>query len=229
MMKKTTIRPPSPYFVSERRIDDIIDLGASPCSTPELLAVVLGGKHHLETAHALMERCQSLARLCRLSGHDLMTVYGLTNMAAAKLLTTFELTRRIQSEPHVNCPQITCPADAAQLVMAEMSSLEQEHLRVMLLDTRQRVMGVVDVYKGSVNSAVMRVSEVFREAVRRNAPGIIILHNHPSGDPSPSPEDVSATRELVQAGKLLDIEVLDHLVIGYQRFVSLKERRMGFA
>jgi len=109
------------------------------------------------------------------------------------------------------------------------SALEQEHLRVILLDRRNRVMETVEVYKGSVNSSQIRVGEVFKEAIRKNASALIVIHNHPSGDPTPSPDDVAVTRAIVQAGKLLDVEVLDHLVIGHGKWVSLKERGLGFA
>jgi len=96
------------------------------------------------------------------------------------------------------------------------------------LFTKNHVVGSPVVYQGSANMAVVRVGEVFREAVKQNAVSLILVHNHPSGDPTPSPEDVAVTREVVQAGKILDIDVLDHLVIGHQRFVSLKERGLGF-
>ena len=112
--------------------------------------------------------------------------------------------------------------------MAEMSLLEQEHLRVVLLDTRNFVQRIVTVYIGSLNSAVVRVGELFRPAVKDNAAALIIAHNHPSGDPSPSPEDIRVTREVVKAGQLLDIQILDHIIIGRGRFVSLKERGLGF-
>ena len=113
--------------------------------------------------------------------------------------------------------------------MGEMSVLEQEHMRVLLLDTRNRVLAVPTVYQGSLNTSVVRVSEIFRDAIRQNAAAIIVVHNHPSGDPTPSSEDVAVTRSIIIAGKLLDIEVLDHLVIGNQRFVSLKERGLAFS
>ena len=98
----------------------------------------------------------------------------------------------------------------------------------MLLDTRNRVQDVITIYRGSVNSSQVRIGEVFKSAIRRNAVNLIVVHNHPSGDPTPSPDDVALTRAIVQAGKLLDVDVLDHLVIGRGRFVSLKERGLGF-
>ena len=112
--------------------------------------------------------------------------------------------------------------------MAEMSLLQQEHLRVVLLDTKNHVLGTPTVYIGNLSMTMVRVSEVFREAIRQNAPAIIVVHNHPSGDPSPSPDDVAVTKRIVNAGKGLDIEVLDHLIIGQQRYVSMKERGLGF-
>jgi DNA repair protein RadC len=110
-----------------------------------------------------------------------------------------------------------------------MGALEQEELRVMLLDTRNRVLDTATLYRGSLNSSQVRVGELFRTAIRRNAAAVIIIHNHPSGDPAPSPDDIALTRAIVQAGKLLDVDVLDHLVIGRGRFVSLKERGLGFS
>ena len=115
------------------------------------------------------------------------------------------------------------------LVQYEMSALEQEELRIILLDTRNHVDKILIVYKGSLNSSMVRIGELFKMAIRANAASIIVVHNHPSGDPSPSPDDIALTRAIVQAGKLLDVEVLDHLVIGRGRFVSLKEKGLGFA
>ena len=123
-------------------------------------------------------------------------------------------------------PQINCPQDVHTLLSPEMAGLAQEQLRVLLLNTRNQVMGQRVIYIGNVNSSVVRPAEVLRAAVIDSAPSIIIAHNHPSSDPTPSPEDVSITRELVQAGKLLGIDLLDHVVIGGDRWVSLKERKL---
>ena len=145
-----------------------------------------------------------------------------------QIKAALELGRRLLvTAPHER-PQMRSPADAANLLMAEMSLLSQEHLRTVLLDTRNRVISIPTIYVGSLNTAQVRVGEMFREAIRANCAGMIVVHNHPSGDPTPSPEDVQVTRMIVEAGALLNIDVLDHLIIGRQRFVSLKERGLGF-
>ena len=124
---------------------------------------------------------------------------------------------------------IGSPQDVANLLLAEMAFLDQEHLRVVLLNTKNEVLGIQEIYVGNVSSAVVRAAEVFRPAIRENAPSIILVHNHPSGDPTPSREDVSITEDLIKSGKLLGIEVLDHLVIGSgNRYISLNEKNLGF-
>ena len=125
-------------------------------------------------------------------------------------------------------PRIQSPADVANLLMLEMGLLDKEELRVVLLDTKNNVLKIVTVLSGSLNAAVVRVGEVFKEAVRINAANMIVVHNHPSGDPTPSPEDVRVTEMIVEAGKLLDVDVLDHLVLARHRFISMKEKRQGF-
>lgn len=124
--------------------------------------------------------------------------------------------------------QIRQPKDVVGLLMIEMGHLDQEELRTVLLDTKNRVQDIVTVYRGSLNTSLIRVGEVYKAALKRNSASIIVVHNHPSGDPSPSPEDVLVTREIVAAGKLLDVECLDHLIICQTRWVSLRERGMGF-
>ena len=140
-----------------------------------------------------------------------------------------EIAMRYQVEtqperPTGDLPAISCPDDVRKLLGPEMAPLDQEQLRVLLLNTKNQVLGQRVVYQGNVSSAIVRAAEVFRPAVIEAVPSIIVSHNHPSQDPTPSPEDAALTRELVQAGKLLDIELLDHVVIGGERFVSLKER-----
>ena len=129
-----------------------------------------------------------------------------------------------QPERPEDPPSISCPEDVYRLLGPEMAQLAQEQLRVLLLDTKNNVVGQRVVYQGNVSSAIVRPAEVLRPAVIEAVPSIIISHNHPSQDPTPSPEDVAITRELTQAAKLLGIELLDHVVIGGEKFVSLKER-----
>ena len=125
--------------------------------------------------------------------------------------------------------KISSSQDVVNLLAAEMATLDQEHLRVLLLNNRNEVLNIQEIYVGNVNRSIVRSSEVFRPAVRDNAPGIIVVHNHPSGNPTPSPEDISITRDLVSAGELLSIQLLDHIVIGDGgRYVSMKEKDLGF-
>src|SRR6266536_3311674 len=123
--------------------------------------------------------------------------------------------------------QIKSPADVAGLLLFELSYLDQEQLRTVLLDTKNRVQCIPTIYQGSLNASMVRVGELFRAALQWNSAALIIVHNHPSGDPTPSPEDVLITHQIVEAGKLLDVEVLDHLVIGQGKFVSMRERGLG--
>ena len=178
-------------------------------------------------AHLLRE-FDGLGGLARCSFEELVGVKGLGPAKVAQLQAALELGRRMMMDAPDERPQIRCPADAANLLMSETMLLEQEQLYTLLLDTKNHVLAKKMVYKGSLNTSLIRVGELFREAIKANAAAIVVAHNHPSGDPTPSPEDVAVTRQIVEAGKLLDVEVLDHLVLGRQRFVSLKERGLGF-
>jgi len=217
----------------ERPRERLLHVGASAVSTIELLAIILrvgtGGENVMRVAQRLLVKFGGLGGLARASTSELCAEKGLGEAKVAQLKAAFELGRRLLVESPDERPTITSPADAANLLLGEMGLLEQESMRVILLDTRNRVQAIQTVYQGSLNTTMVRVSELFREAVRANCAAIIVAHNHPSGDPSPSPEDVAITKDIVAAGKLLNIDVLDHLVIGRQSFVSLKERGLGFA
>jgi DNA repair protein RadC len=142
-----------------------------------------------------------------------------------RLLAQLRSRYRSEDRGGPNGRQVRCPEDIVDLLAPEMEPLPQEQLRVVLLDTRNRVLDVVLVYQGSVNTAaVARMAELFRDAVIANAPNVILIHNHPSGDPSPSPEDVKLTKDAAQAAELLTIDLLDHVIIGDGRFVSLREQ-----
>jgi DNA repair protein RadC len=217
---------------AERPRERLQTYGPGALSSAELLAIILrtgvGGQNVLSLSTNLMARFGGLAGLARAGLSELCREKGLGLAKACQLKAALELGRRMLIASPDERPQVRSPADAANLVLLEMAFLEQENLRVILLDTKNAVVAIVTIYVGNVNTALVRVCEVFREAVRTNAPQIIVVHNHPSGDPTPSLEDVQVTEQIVAAGKLLDIDVLDHLIIGRQRYVSLKERGLGF-
>jgi DNA repair protein RadC len=207
-------------------------LGAGALSDAELLAIILRmgtqGESVIDLANRLLVTYGGLVGLARVSFAELCDVHGLGDAKASQLKAALEMGRRLLVAQPEERLQVRTPADLAPLLILEMAPLDQEVLRVVLLNTKNQVVRFVDVYRGSLNSSLVRVSEVFKEAVRVNAAAIIVAHNHPSGDPTPSPEDARVTEQIVAAGKLLEIEVLDHLVIGERSYVSLRERRLGF-
>ncbi len=217
---------------NERPRERLADLGPQALSPAELIAILLRvgvpGENAVAVGERLLQGFGGISGLHRASLEELTREHGIGAAKAAQLKAAIELGRRLTLEIPEDRHVINNPADAAALVQYDMSALEDEHLRVLLLDTRNHVLATVEVYHGSVNTSQVRVGEVFKAAVRRNATAVIIVHNHPSGDPTPSPDDLAVTRACVEAGKLLDVEVLDHLVIGQGRFVSMKERGLGF-
>jgi len=229
-LKSLPLRERPAYRVSQN---------AAACNLTELLAAVIGGQRQIEISQALLARFNGdIRRLYQAHPAELAAVKGVSQATAVRIKAALNLGLRLNL-PYEERPNVNSPADAAALVQYEMSLLQQEQLRVILLDQRNRVLDIVEVYQGSVNSAQVRIAEIFKPAVARMAPSIIVVHSHPSGDPTPSPviwilhinnEDVAVTRAIVQAGKLLDIQTLDHLVVGHgARWVSMKERGLGFS
>jgi DNA repair protein RadC len=216
----------------ERPRERLVHLGPQALAASELLAILLrvgvSGENAVQVGQRLLKDFGGISGLQRAPLEELCNQRGIGEAKAAQIKAAIELGRRLALESPEERPVVNSPADAAALVAYEMSALEQEHLRVILLDTRNRVLEIVEVYIGSVNSSQIHVGEIFKAAIRRNAPALIVVHNHPSGDPTPSPDDAVVTRAIVQAGKLLDVDVLDHMVIGQGRWVSLKERGLGF-
>ena len=202
--------------------------GAGALSNVELLAAILQTPDAISLANELLAKFHSTDKLARASIDELCQVRGVGRARATRLKATLELARRLFVARLDEYPQITSPADAANLIMNDMAALEQEELWVLLLDVKNRVQRTTKLYRGSTNASMVRVGEVFRDAIRANATAIIVAHNHPSGDPTPSPEDVLITRQINSAGKITDIALLDHIIIGYNRFISLKERGLGF-
>jgi DNA repair protein RadC len=217
---------------SERPRERLAKLGPRALTNAELLAILLRvgvpGENAVQVGQRLLQEFGGVTGLHRSGFDEVCAQHGVGPAKAAQIKAALELGYRLTLESPEERPTVHSPEDAAALVRYDMSALEQEQLRVMLLDTRNRVLDIPKVYQGSLNSSQVRIGELFKSAIRRNAAAVIIIHNHPSGDPTPSPDDVAITRAIVQAGKLLDIDVLDHLVIGAGRHVSLKERGLGF-
>lgn len=217
---------------TERPRERLLKHGAQNLSTSELLAIVLRtgtqGENVLHLAERLIVEYRSLGGLARADAGELTEARGIGEAKVAEIKAALELGKRLQVEAPEERAQIRSPADAANLVLPSMSLLEQEELHVLLLDTKNRVLATEMVARGSLNVTHIQIAGLFRKAIRASAAAVILVHNHPSGDPTPSPDDVAVTKQVVEAGKLLDIEVLDHLVIGGYRFISLKERGLGF-
>jgi len=216
----------------ERPRERLKRYGSGSLSNAELLAIVLrtgaASESVLNMSARLLAKYGGLPGLAKAGFGQLCQEHGLGEAKAAQIKATLELSRRLISSQPTERPVVKSPDDVANLLQAEMGLLEQEELRLVLLDTKNQVVSIPQVYRGSVNTSLVRVGELFRDAVRENCPALIVVHNHPSGDPTPSQEDIQVTEQAVSAGKLLDIEVLDHIVIGNQRCVSLKEQGLGF-
>jgi len=205
-----------------------VAVNADECNLTELLSVIIGGNDQIEVAERLIGKFGSIRRLAQVHADEIANVKGMGRQSALRLKASLALGRKLL-QPDEEHSIIHSPADAAAILSPILAHREQEYLMVLVLDTRNRVLDTVEVYHGSLNSSMVRVCELFKPAIQRNGAAIVISHNHPSGDPTPSPEDVTLTRAVVQAGKLMDIECVDHLVIGCGRFVSLKEKGLGFS
>jgi DNA repair protein RadC len=206
--------------------------GAGALSAAELIGVLWGsgtpGHSALDAASDALRRHEGLVGLARASDVELEAVHGVGPVRAAQLSAAFELGRRVMSDWPPGRWTVRAPQDLGARLVPQMGYLEREELRVVLLNTRNVVLRQVTVYQGNVSSSLVRISELFRDAVRLNATGVILVHNHPSGDSTPSPDDIRLTAEALAAGRLLDIRLLDHLIVAGDTFVSLRDRGVAF-
>ncbi len=212
----------------ERPRERLERLGAASLSVPDLIAILLrtgnARTSAIQLAQHLFARFGNLKNLAAATVQELSEINGIGLAKACQLKAAFELGRRLAAATDAPRPVITNPRDAAALVMEEMRLFREEHFRALLLNTRNEVTGMQEISVGSLNASLVHPRELFHAAISRKAAAIIVAHNHPSGDPTPSKEDLALTARLKQAGDLLGIPVLDHLVIGDNRFVSMKER-----
>ena len=230
-------RPPQPRRIrepalTERPRERLQQAGPAVLSTAQLVGLLWGGGTAGGSAEALaadaLVRLDGLPGLSAASSAELGALPGVGPARAARLVAAFELGRRAAIAWPERRWVIRAPRDLADRLLPEMGRLEREELRVALLDARNAVMAVPTVYVGNVSAALVRVGELFRDAVRRQAAGMILVHNHPSGDPTPSPDDLHLTAEAVAAGRLLDLPVLDHVILGHGAYVSLRDRGVPF-
>ncbi len=216
----------------ERPRERLREHGPGHLSNAELMAILL--RTGLEGENAVAVATRILAAFGGLPGFskagypELCAQKGLSHAKSCQLLAAIELGKRVAAVRTDDQTAISGPADIAAMLMPEMATLDREHLKVILLNTKNQVQSVHQLYVGSVNTAMVRPAEVFEEAVRWTCPSIALVHNHPSGDPTPSAEDVAMTKRLIGAGEILDVELVDHIVIGKQRFVSMRERGLAF-
>jgi DNA repair protein RadC len=217
---------------AERPRERLAARGVAGLSTAELIALVWGsgarGLGAVDLAEEALARHDGLAGLARASDLELLDLPGVGTAKAAQLTAAFELGSRLLADWPTGRWMIRSPRDVADRLILQMGRLEREELRVVLLNTKNAVLKVVTAYQGNVSASLVRVGELFRDAVRLTASGIILVHNHPSGDPTPSPDDLHLTAEALAAGRLLDIAVLDHLVIGHDAYVSMRDRGISF-
>ena len=214
---------------AERPREKLIRYGASALSATELLAVLISSGNQDDSALSLAARVLSLDPkglngLYDLQPEELMKIKGIGPAAAGRILAALELGKRLACAPPDGKIEVNDPKSVADIFMGDMRHLRQEKLQVLMLNTKGEFMAREDVCIGGTYSAFAGPREVFANAVRRGAYGVIIAHNHPSGDPSPSSEDLALTRQLAAAGKVLGIELLDHIIIGDGRFISLRQQ-----
>ncbi len=218
---------PAPDRPRERLLSE----GARALSDAELMAILIGSGTRSESALALASRVlafdeRGAAGLSGAAPQELMDIPGIGEARACAILSAVELGRRIASAPASACPRLDTPAAAAALCMEEMRRLPKEVFRVLMLNVKSELIMKEDISVGGINASFSHPREVFGGALKRGAYAVILMHNHPSGDPTPSPADISSTRQLCEAGRILGIEVLDHILIGDGRYVSFREKRL---
>jgi len=233
MKETTTAYRITDLETTDRPRERLFEVGPENLKKEELLAILLrvgiSGENAVQMAQRLLLDMGGLAGLQKASVAELAGQRGLGMAKAAQIKAAIELGRRLVREDPLEPIYLNSPQAAADLVKYEMAAFTQEHLWVLLADTRNRWLSTEKIYKGSLNSSTVRIGELFKPAILRNAASILLVHNHPSGDPTPSAEDIAFTRGVIQIGKLLDIDVLDHIVIGsHQNYVSFKQRGLGF-
>lgn len=211
----------------ERPRERLVRLGAEVLSTAELLAIIIrvgtASMSALELGGVLIEKFGGLGGIAQASVSDLAVTSGIGMAKAAQIKAALELGKRLCNQISEPRALVNGPRDIANLLMEDMRYLDREHFKAVLLNTKNRVLDIVPISVGSLNTSLVHPREVFKDAIKRSCAAIVLVHNHPSGDPAPSREDVAITRKLAEVGRFLGIEVADHVILGDKRFVSLRE------
>ncbi|GKV68782.1 UPF0758 protein YsxA [Sporosarcina sp. NCCP-2716] len=202
--------------------------GAASLSNQELVAILLRTGSRTESvlvlANKLLSEFDKIQDLRDVSIEELTAVKGIGDAKAVQIMAAAELGKRIYSVAQDGRYVIKSPEDAAAYLMTDLSKLNQEHFVVLFLNVKNEVLHKQTIFIGSLNSSIVHPREIFREAVKRSAASLVVAHNHPSGNATPSPEDIEVTKRLTEAGELMGIDLLDHIIIGDQRYISLKEK-----
>jgi DNA repair protein RadC len=217
---------------TERPRERLAARGAAGLSAAELIGLLWGsgsrGQSAVDLAEAALARHEGLTGLARATDIELESLPGIGAAKSAQLAAAFELGRRLLADWPTGRWTIRSARDVADRLVLQMGRLEREELRAVILNSKNVVLRVATVYQGNLSSSLVRVGELYRDAVRLNAAGLILVHNHPSGDPTPSPDDLHLTAEALAAGRLLDIALLDHVVVGHDAWISLRDRGVAF-
>lgn len=213
---------------ADRPRERLVNQGATSLSNQELIAIMLrtGTRQEsvLHLANRVLHHFEQIQQLKDASIEELTSINGIGQAKAVQLMAAVELGRRLSSKQTDAKFTIRSPKDAASYLMADMTSLKQEHFVVLFLNIKNQILHKQTIFVGSLNASIVHPREIFREAVRRSAASIVCAHNHPSGNPAPSPEDIAVTKRLMEAGSIVGIELLDHIIIGDHQFISLNEK-----
>lgn len=213
----------------ERPREKLLKYGVTKLSTTELLAVILRTGYQnstaLDLANQLLAASEGLRGLINYSVEELQQIKGIGLAKAAQLKAVGQLSRKLAGQ-EIKLEQINSPTDAAQILIPRLGNLQQEKFEVVLLNTKHKIMGIKEISRGSLNSSIVHPREVFRIAIKRSSAAIILAHNHPSGDVTPSREDIDLTQRLIKTGEIVGIDVLDHLIIAHKNYSSLKEKKL---
>lgn len=220
------------FSSDERPRERLANIGAEALSNAELIAILIRvgvkGENAIQVSQRILNHFDGLKGIQQATFEEVKNQHGIAFAKATTIKAAIELGRRLTVFSPDEALIIRAPQDVSNLLMYEMSALTTESLRVVLLDTKNKVKKIVSLYKGTLDSSTVRISEIFRDAIITNASAIILVHNHPSGDPTPSIEDIQFTKATIEAGSLLNIDVHDHIIIGMNKFVSLKQKKLGF-